>query len=50
MPTPIIHNEEPAEATIPGGLNFVFSTTHPLTKEQTNASYHIHCAPFKQRP
>ena len=41
--------EEPAAATIPGGLNFVFSTTHPLNQEQTNVSYHISLARHKPR-
>ena len=48
-PTPITSNEKPATATIRDRLNFVFSTTNPLNKEQTNVSYHIHRSPFKQR-
>ncbi len=31
---------KPAEATTPGGLDLVFSTTHPLGKEQVDVSYH----------
>jgi len=49
MPTPFTRNEKPAAATIRDRLNFVFSTTHPLTKEQMNVSYHIPCALFKPR-
>ena len=47
MPTLSTRNETPAEATIPGGLILVFSTTHPLTKEQTNVHYHTQCAPSR---
>ena len=35
-----IPNEKPAAATIRDRLNLVFSTTHPLAKEQTNDLYH----------
>jgi hypothetical protein len=42
-------NEKPAEATIPGGLILVFSTTHPPTKEQMNVNYHTRCAPSRAR-
>ena len=38
MPTnPDFTNEEPASATIRGGLNLVFSTTHPTPKDRTDA-------------
>ncbi len=40
MTTLTTHNEKPVAATIRDRLNFVFSTTHPLTKEQTNVHYH----------
>ncbi len=40
MSTTLTPNEEAAAVTSCDGLNFVFSTTHPLTKEQTNAYYH----------
>ena len=36
----ITHNKKPAEVSTPGGLNLVFSTTHPPRKEQVNVSYH----------
>ena len=49
MPTLITDNEKPAAATIRDRLNFVFSTTHPLNKEQTNVSYHISIARHKPR-
>ena len=40
MPTTPITNGKPAEATTPGGLNLVFSTTHPhLGKEQADVYY-----------
>ena len=34
------HKEKPAAATIRDRLNLVLSTTHLLTKEQTNDLYH----------
>ena len=40
MPAPITPNEEPAAATTRGGLNLVFSTTHPPQKEPAHVSYH----------
>ena len=40
MPTNPILNEKIAEALIPGDLDLVFSTTHPITKEQVNVLYH----------
>ncbi len=49
MPAPITPNTKPAAATIRDRLNLVLSTTHPLTKEQMNVSYHIPCALFKPR-
>ena len=33
-------DEKPAAATIRDGLNLVFSTTHPLKREQVDVSYH----------
>ncbi len=49
MPALITHNEKPVAAMIRDRLNFRFSTTHPLAKEQTNASYHIPRARRKPR-
>ncbi len=41
MPTiPDITNEKPTARTNRDGLDFVFSTTHPLTKEQVDVLYH----------
>ena len=40
MPAPITANEKPTAAAIRDGLNLVFSTTHPLLKEQVDVSYH----------
>ncbi len=36
----ITHNKKPAEVSTPGGLNLVFSTTHPPQKEPAHVSYH----------
>ena len=33
MPAPIIHNEKPAEATTPGGLEFFSTTPRPQQKD-----------------
>ena len=33
----ITHNKKPAEVSTPGGLNLVFSTTHPTPKDRTDA-------------
>ncbi len=52
MPTtPTIPNEQPAEATILDGLNFVSSTTlfQPSRKDQNNDLIHTTRAPFKPR-
>ncbi len=40
MPAAITPNGKPAERTNLDGLYFVFSTTHPLTKEQVYVLYH----------
>ena len=40
MLTPITSKGKSTAATIRDGLNCVFSTTHPLRKEQVNVSYH----------
>ncbi len=46
---PIIHNEKPAEATTPDGLELISTTTPHPRKDMTNVLYHIVRVPFKPR-
>ena len=45
MPAPItLINEKPAARANRDGLDLVFSTTHPIWKDQTSDHYHNDCA------
>ncbi len=38
---PVTIDKKPAAATIRGGLNLVFSSTHPSRKDRVDVHYHI---------
>lgn len=47
MPATLTPNGKPAEETILGGLNLVWTTTLPLRKDSTNDLYYITRAPSR---
>ncbi len=47
LPPVTLINEQPAEATTPGGFGFVLTTARPDRKDRTHVQYHDEHSHFK---